>query len=161
MMWDQLVPLLHEIYHHRSSPSVLFIHLGENDLLPDDNISLIIKMKNDLGILSRAFPNTIIIWSSLLPRHFCKEAENAVLMAEAQKHVNRNMADYCHESGMHFLSHNLITSDKPSLFLPDKNELSDAGADIFMADLKTVLEFCLGIIERRSYQPAPLRRIVF
>ncbi|XP_032995311.1 uncharacterized protein LOC117041079 [Lacerta agilis] len=141
MKWEQLVPLLHEIYFNRSSPSLIIIHIGEDDLLPNDNVSLIISMKNDLGILKRAFPNATIVWSSLLPRRVCKKDQNPGHMAKAQKYVNRKMVSFCNEIGVHFLSHNLITSDKANLFLPDVNDLSDAGADFFLADLKKVLRF--------------------
>ncbi|XP_075759703.1 uncharacterized protein LOC142819091 isoform X2 [Pelodiscus sinensis] len=75
MLWDQLLPLLHEIYCLRSFPSIIVIHLGENDLMQHSSMSLVVKMKNDLGILRRAFPDTYIIWSSLLPRRFWKGAE--------------------------------------------------------------------------------------
>ncbi|XP_074870601.1 alpha-N-acetylgalactosaminide alpha-2,6-sialyltransferase 1 isoform X2 [Carettochelys insculpta] len=75
MLWDQLLPLLHEIYYLRSSPSIIVIHLGENDLVQQSRMSLIVKMKSDLGILRRAFPDTHIIWSSMLPRRFWKRAE--------------------------------------------------------------------------------------
>ncbi|KAM6468940.1 matrix-remodeling-associated protein 7 isoform 1-T1 [Liasis olivaceus] len=139
MMWKQLMPLLHEIYHLRSPPSLIIIHLGEDDLLPQNNISLIISMKNDLGILKRAFPDTVIVWSSLLPRRIWKKDQKPEHMEKAQKHVNKAMVDYCNKIGVHFLSHNLITSDKSNIFLPDVNDLSDEGADIFIADLKKVL----------------------
>ncbi|KAF7249068.1 Plant intracellular Ras-group-related LRR protein 8 [Varanus komodoensis] len=141
MRWEQLMPLLHEIYHLRSSPSVIIIHVGEDDLLPKNNVSLIISMKNDLAILRRAFPDTIIVWSSLLPRRFWKKGQEPEHMDKIQKHINRKMVEYCNEIGTHFLSHNLITSDKIGLFLPDVNDLSDAGADVFIADLKKVLRF--------------------
>nr|XP_028572859.1 uncharacterized protein LOC114590660 [Podarcis muralis] len=141
MKWEQLMPLLHEIYHLRSSPSLIIIHIGEDDLLPNDNLSLIISMKNDLGILKRAFPNATIVWSSLLPRRACKMDQNPEQIAKAQKHVNKKMVGFCNEIGVHFLSHNLITPDKANLFLPDVNDLSDAGADLFLADLKKVLRF--------------------
>ncbi|XP_061472309.1 uncharacterized protein LOC133379987 [Rhineura floridana] len=141
MMWEQLMPLLHEIYHLRTSPSLIIIHLGEDDLMPKNNISLIISMKNDLAILKRAFPNATIVWSSLLPRRVWKKDQHPEQMQKTQEHINRKMVDYCNEIGVHFLSHNLITSDKANLFLPDVNDLSDAGADIFIADLKKVLRF--------------------
>ncbi|XP_034960449.1 uncharacterized protein LOC118079870 [Zootoca vivipara] len=141
MKWEKLMPLLHEIYYLRSSPSLIIIHVGEDDLHPNDNLSLIISMKNDLGILKRAFPNATIVWSSLLPRRFCKKDQNPKHMAKSQKFVNKKMVSFCNEIGVHFLSHNLITPDKANLFLPDVNDLSDAGADFFLADLKKVLRF--------------------
>ncbi|KAM7146242.1 uncharacterized protein RBU57_014845 isoform 1-T1 [Macrochelys suwanniensis] len=81
MLWDQLLPLLHEIYYLRSFPSIIVIHLGENDLVQHTSMSLIVKMKNDLGILRRAFPDAHIIWSSLLPRRFWKGAEKPSVIA--------------------------------------------------------------------------------
>lgn len=133
------MPLLHEIYHLRSPPSVVIIHLGEDDLYHSNNTSFIISMKNDLGILKRAFPDTVIVWSSLLPRHNWRKNQKPECMELVQKDINKVMVNYCNKIGVHFLSHNLITSDKANLFLPDVNDLSDEGADIFIADLKKVL----------------------
>lgn len=152
MMWDQLVPLLHEMYQIRSCPSIIIIHLGENDLLPDNCTSLIIKIKNDLGILSRAFADTALVWSSLLPRRFWKKEQAPAVMEKALKFVNSKMAKYCSEIGTYFLSHDLITSDRSSLFLPDSNDLSDEGNDIFIGDLTKVLKFILDV-KGWSYQP--------
>ncbi|XP_042311051.1 uncharacterized protein LOC121924050 isoform X1 [Sceloporus undulatus] len=138
MKWEQLLPALHETYRLRSPPSVIIIHLGEDDLLPEDNISLIMSMKNDLGILRRAFPDAVIVWSSLLPTS-SKEDHKPELMGKAQKQVNIKMVAYCNINHVYFMSHNLITSDKAGLFLPDGNGLSDAGADRFIADVQRVL----------------------
>ncbi|KAL7989412.1 hypothetical protein Chor_012078 [Crotalus horridus] len=139
MRWNQLMPLLHEIYHLRSPPSVIIIHLGEDDLYNSNNTSFIISVRNDLGILKRAFPDTVIVWSSLLPRYSWRENQKPQCMELVQKDINKIMVNYCNKIGVHFLSHNLITSDKVNLFLPDVNDLSDEGADIFIADLKKVL----------------------
>ncbi|XP_044840403.1 uncharacterized protein LOC123347044 [Mauremys mutica] len=144
MLWDQLLPLLHEIYYLRSFPSIIVIHLGENDLVQHTGMSLIVKMKNDLGILRRAFPDAHIIWSSLLPRRFWKGAEKPVSIEKARKGINREMSHYCSENGIMFLRHDLITYDKPNMFLPDVDDLSDVGADVFTADLKEALHSCLG-----------------
>ncbi|XP_030390528.1 uncharacterized protein LOC115635630 isoform X2 [Gopherus evgoodei] len=144
MLWDQLLPLLHEIYYLRSFPSIIVIHLGENDLVQHPGMSLIVKMKNDLGILRRAFPDAHIIWSSLLPRRFWKGAEKPVSIEKARKGINREMSHYCSENGITFLRHELITYDKPNMFLPDVDDLSDVGADVFTADLKGALHACLG-----------------
>nr|XP_032648707.1 uncharacterized protein LOC116832222 isoform X1 [Chelonoidis abingdonii] len=144
MLWDQLLPLLHEIYYLRSFPSIIVIHLGENDLVQHTSMSLIVKMKNDLGILRRAFPDAHIIWSSLLPRRFWKGAEKPVSIEKARKGINREMFHYCSENGITFLRHDLITYDKPNMFLPDVDDLSDVGADVFTADLKGALHSCLG-----------------
>uniref|UniRef100_A0A8D0GUF0 SGNH hydrolase-type esterase domain-containing protein n=1 Tax=Sphenodon punctatus TaxID=8508 RepID=A0A8D0GUF0_SPHPU len=147
MLWDQLLPLLHEIYYHRCSPSVIVIHLGENDLVQQASAPLIIKMKNDLGILRRAFPDAYIILSSLLPRRFWKGAKEPANVETARTAVNKEMAKYCLENGIILLRHDLITYDNPSLFLPDVDDLSEAGADVFTADLKGALEFCLHLSE--------------
>ncbi|XP_066472124.1 uncharacterized protein [Tiliqua scincoides] len=145
MMWDQLVPLLHEMYQIRSCPSIIIIHLGENDLLPDNCTSLIMKIKNDLGILNRAFVDTTLVWSSLLPRRLRKEDQAPEDIEKALKFVNSKMAKYCSEIGAYFLSHELITSYQSRLFLPDSNDLSDEGTDIFIADLAKILKFILDV----------------
>ncbi|XP_070595922.1 uncharacterized protein [Erythrolamprus reginae] len=140
MMWTQLMPVLHETYHSRCPPSVIIIHLGEDDLFPENNTSVIISMKNDLGILKRAFPDTVLVWSSLLPIGSWKNDSTPRCAWEAaQIQINNIMVKYCNKIGVHFLSHNSITSDKSHLFLADDNVLTDEGVDIFIADLKKVL----------------------
>ncbi|XP_054833791.1 uncharacterized protein LOC129328630 [Eublepharis macularius] len=139
LMWDDLLPLLHEIYHCRSYPSIILIHLGENDLLIDSRCSLVPRMQNDLGILRRALPDVVIIWSSLLPLHFWTSSEKLQGMESERNNVNCKMAKYCNETGICYLSHKLITAEKKPLFMPD-NTLSSAGADIFVRDLVEVLK---------------------
>ncbi|KAJ6660462.1 hypothetical protein lerEdw1_017886 [Lerista edwardsae] len=94
---------------------------------------------------SRAFADTTLVWSSLLPRRFWKEDQAPAVMEKALKFVNSKMAKYCSEIGTYFLSHDLITSDRSSLFLPDSNDLSDEGNDIFIGDLAKVLKFILDV----------------
>ncbi|XP_059588143.1 spidroin-2-like [Alligator mississippiensis] len=144
MLWDQLVPLLHEVYFLRTSPSVLVIHLGENDLLQQSSTSLLIKMKNDLGVLRRAFPDAYIVWSSLLPRRFWKGTKTPLTKEEERQEINREMFYYCKANNIIFLQHDFITSKRPNMFLPDADELSDVGADVFISNLKAVLHSCMG-----------------
>lgn len=51
MMWDDLLPIVHQIYLHRSFPSIIVICLGESDLLIDSSCSLVTRMQIDLGML--------------------------------------------------------------------------------------------------------------
>lgn len=141
MQWEDLLPLLREIHNPRPLPFMIIIHVGEDDLLPGNSISLLMAMKNDLGILRRVLPNTIIVWSSLLPTHILKKGQKPEEMEKLRKHINLKMVAHCNEIGIRFLSHILITSDKTSLFLPLLNVLSDAGADLFIADLMKILTF--------------------
>ncbi|KAJ7316068.1 hypothetical protein JRQ81_002230 [Phrynocephalus forsythii] len=139
MKWEQLLPLLHEIYHLRFSPSLIIIHVGEDDLLPGNSTSFLMAMKNDLGVLRRAFINTFIIWSSLLPKQVWGENQKPEEMEKLRKDINSKMISRCKQVGVQFMPHTSITSDKTGLFLPSLNDLSDAGADHFIADLKGVL----------------------
>uniref|UniRef100_A0ABM5FMD9 Matrix-remodeling-associated protein 7 isoform X1 n=1 Tax=Pogona vitticeps TaxID=103695 RepID=A0ABM5FMD9_9SAUR len=141
MRWEDILPLLHEIYHLRSPPSIIIIHVGEDDLLPGNHTSFLMAMKNDLGILRRALPSVIIIWSSLLPKPVWGKDQKPEEMEKIRKHVNIKMVSHCNKIGVHCLPHNLITSEKTGLFLPDLNDLSDAGADIFISDLKKILRY--------------------
>ncbi|XP_060091968.1 uncharacterized protein LOC132569672 [Heteronotia binoei] len=139
MMWDDLLPILHQMYHQHHVPSIIVIHLGESDLLTDSSSSLVTKMQNDLGILQRALPDAVIIWSSLLPRHVWKSSEESSQVMESERNnVNYKMEEYCSKTGKCYLSHPLLTAENKWLFLPD-GSLSLAGADIFITDLKKVL----------------------
>ncbi|XP_077203230.1 uncharacterized protein LOC143842238 [Paroedura picta] len=155
MMWNDLLPILHHIYHSRSFPYIIVIHVGESDLLTDSSSSLVTKMQNDLSILRTAFPKVAIIWSSLLPKHFWKPSEDSQVVESERNKVNCKMEEYCNETGICYLSHPLITGDNECLFLPD-NTLSYAGADIFIIDLRKVLNTCLVFNQRNN---APLWKL--
>nr|XP_060620584.1 uncharacterized protein LOC132768575 [Anolis sagrei ordinatus] len=141
MKWEDLLLVLNYLYHKRCSPSILIIHLGEDDLLSNDNLSLIMSMKNDLDILRKAFPDTVIILSSLLPICSSKTLEKSEHVEKVVKDINTRMADYCNKIKVHFMSHSSITSDKTHLFSPNFSTLSDAGANLFIADVQAVLRF--------------------
>ncbi|XP_077203228.1 uncharacterized protein LOC143842236 [Paroedura picta] len=136
MMWDDLLPALHHIYHIRDFPSIIVIH-GEHDLLSDRSFSLATRIQSDLAFLQRALPDVVIIWSSLLPKHAWLPDNSKDVESERNK-INCKMEEYCNETGIYYLTHPLITGENKSLFLPS-NTLSHAGADVFITDLIQVL----------------------
>ncbi|XP_015278706.1 PREDICTED: uncharacterized protein LOC107120505 [Gekko japonicus] len=138
MMWDDLLPKLHQLYHQYRFPSIIVIHLGENDLLVDSSHSLITRMQNDLVILKKAFQDVVIIWSSLLPKDTWKPSEKSQVMESERNNVNCKMEEFCNENGLHYFSHPSITSENKQLFTQE-GTLSRAGGDIFIAELKKLL----------------------
>ncbi|KAL8203886.1 UNVERIFIED_CONTAM: hypothetical protein K2H54_063069 [Gekko kuhli] len=138
MMWNDLLPNLHQLYHQCRVPSIIIIHLGENDLLVDSSHSLVTKMQNDLVILQEAFQDVVIIWSSLLPKGVWKPSEKSQVMESERNNVNCKMEEFCNENGMYYLSHPLLTPENKFLFTPD-DTLSDNGAASFIMDMKKVL----------------------
>ncbi|XP_015278704.1 PREDICTED: uncharacterized protein LOC107120502 [Gekko japonicus] len=142
MKWDDLLPNLHQLYHQCRFPSIIVIHLGENDLRVDSSHSLVTKMQNDLVILQKAFQDVVIIWSSLLPKGVWKLSKKVQVLESKRNDINCKMEEFCNENGMHYFLHPLLTHPlfiRQNQLFTRQNTLSKQGADVFITGLRQFL----------------------
>lgn len=127
MCWAQLLPVLCQLDRERGAPDVLFIHLGENDLVQSTGLSLLRSMKRDLEWIRNRWPRAKIVWSALLPRRIWRGARKPRAIDKARREVNREVYDFCVSKGIRPLYHEDITFNSPALFRGDGVHLSFLG----------------------------------
>lgn len=140
MTWDQLIPTLLHTRRRLPDPDVLVIHLGGNDLGTDSNMTLIHRMKKDLGYLKQIFKNSILVWSDIVPRKVWNQELPAFLMEKSRRKVNQAIGRFIYDIGGTVIRHDTLVLQSPGLFHLNGVLLSESGTDIFNLDLMGVLE---------------------
>ncbi len=70
-------------------PSVVVILLGSNDLVNNPIKDLIAQVTSDIKSLVDSLPQTVFIWSELLPRLYWHGASNSAAIERSRKRLNR------------------------------------------------------------------------
>ena len=142
MRWFQFKSMIQWISLHRT-PKVIVIHLGGNDVIRTKFQKMRRIMKRDFKRLFALFPNTLILWSEILPRlewKYSRPNSNIKATDKKRKRFNtlgRQMLRG-HKNGR-IIKHD-ITTDCPGLFRPDGCHLSDIGIALFCNTLQGAIE---------------------
>lgn len=154
MVWDDLPSKLQWVGLHRM-PKIIIIHLGGNDVV----CTLMQKMKRimrrDFEYLFKNFPNTIIVWSEILPRlcwRFSRTGSDLNALDKKRKRFNMLGRQMLKDNQKGRILKNDITSDCPGLFRRDGCHLSDVGTDLFCNSLQGAIEFFV-TSEAKSFGP--------
>ncbi|KAJ8320014.1 hypothetical protein KUTeg_001601 [Tegillarca granosa] len=121
---------------------ILILHVGGNDLIDYTTSMLCAKIEYDISILAQWLPNTIIIWSDILPRLYWRGSLNIKAIEKKRKRVNRSGRRSAFLVGGRVIHHQDITYVCPSLFRADKVHLTDVGNALFLNNLQNELELC-------------------
>ncbi|XP_041432529.1 uncharacterized protein LOC108703769 [Xenopus laevis] len=122
-----------------SQLDLLIIHAGGNDLTSTKTIQLIIDIRTDLLKIKEKKRPKALAWSNVLPRPTWEGAGSQVAVDRTRKKVNRALSRFMVSNGDFVVTHNDFTVKSPELFRENGIHLSDAGLDIFNADLRTFL----------------------
>ena len=63
MLWRELRVVLNRMVTRGSSPDVLVIHLGENDLVKEKGLSIMKEMKENMKEVARSWAGTFMMWT--------------------------------------------------------------------------------------------------
>lgn len=121
-------------------PSVVIIHLGENDLAHQPRLGLT-NMKNDLITLCSVFPKAKVMWSTLLPRAWLVMCNPPALIEKSRKMIIKELSRFCSMFGISVLRHDQIRCS-PKLFSLDGSQLSEMGESVYNASLRETIESC-------------------
>ncbi|XP_067319784.1 uncharacterized protein [Anolis sagrei] len=142
LRWDGLIPLMFQA-GGGPPPDVLVIHLGGNDLGLLQGKALYLQARSDFKAIAKAWPNTLIAWSAMIPRLRWIGGGDIRQMERARKRVNRAIRiELARRRGL-FIHQGGITLDNLLLYRGDGIHLSDEGNDIFLANLKFGIERAL------------------
>ncbi|XP_077140620.1 uncharacterized protein LOC143805314 isoform X3 [Ranitomeya variabilis] len=141
--WNSLMDQVTLIYSKFPSPDVIIIHLGGNDIGKLATVGLLFLMKQNFLELRIMFPNTILIFSEIVPRLLWLKSEDLKFCEKIRKRLNRSMSKFMPSIGGLSFRHVDLEGGVPGLFQNDWVHLSEIGTDIFNLNLKAMVELAL------------------
>jgi lysophospholipase L1-like esterase len=135
MRWQQLLPKMQNKLQSAAAPTWICLHLGGNDLASIPLRALTAMALQDIKTLSNMAPNTVLIWSDVLPRVHYRGAISDAKMVKARKTFNSAIRNYITAMNGICIKHTLIQWNILMLYRPDGVHLSNRGNDIFLKDL--------------------------
>ena len=133
MKWQQLLPKMQHMLRSAAAPTWICLHLGGNNLASIPLRALTAMALQDFRTLHNMLPNTLLIWSDVLPRVHYRGAQSDAKMEKARKTFNSAIKK--HVSAMN----GFIQWNTPLIFRPDGVHLNNRGNDIFISDLAACL----------------------
>lgn len=142
MQWTDLKNELQWICLHRV-PKMIIIHTGGNNVIGTPMQKMKRLMAKDFSYLFHNLPETLIVWSEILPRlswKFSTPGSDLEVIDKKRKRFNKLGRQMVHDHPHgHFIIHD-ITTDTPGLFLQDGCHLSDVGLDLFCNSFQGAIE---------------------
>ncbi|XP_054845891.1 serine/arginine repetitive matrix protein 2-like isoform X2 [Eublepharis macularius] len=131
MTWTWLLPLFQNLAAQGQAPNALILHLGGNDLVPAFDSSSFSTVKRAFSLLRELLPQVRVIWSEVIPQGIWHGGERD----RQRKKLNTDVGKCVKSHGGAVIKHPRISSEDTELYM-DKANLSDAGIDIFLEDIK-------------------------
>ncbi|XP_040211957.1 nuclear factor 7, ovary-like isoform X5 [Rana temporaria] len=139
LMWGDLVPDVHRAASSMGEPSIVFIHLGSSELGQEPFAKFLTVVKQDLTRLTESYPNTVFIWSTILPR---REWMNTILEKLRRKY-NGKVGFFAKTNGIKVsYLHDVEKIMKDRILYRGKVTLEDI-SEVFIRSLKRSLEIAM------------------
>lgn len=151
MIWSMVDGTINSMLRWRGPPAVILIHCGGNDICSIKNGQLLYDIKTTFYNLNKFLPNTLLIWSYILPRRSWYGARNTISVNKSRIRINRGVRSYLHHLGGKAIQHLDFEDLHSALFHDDGVHLSYIGNDIFINDLQSGLELFIKSPVRRLY----------
>lgn len=138
MKWHQVLPTIKFLLTIEEPPHILVIHCGGNDI--GANPRLRADIKQVLGKIRSLLPETMIVWSQILPRLHWRGEISHKAVDNIRKRVNSSVATYLLQAGWGaYIKYPEIAESNPDLFV-DGVHLSDWGNTFFLHSLQQGLQ---------------------
>ncbi|CAJ0936584.1 unnamed protein product [Ranitomeya imitator] len=136
LTWSQVLPEIVRIGRVASSPTVVVIHAGGNDLASFPLAELLTLMRADLDKLPDFFPVMRLVWSEMIPRLVWRGARELGAMERSRRTLNQRISRFIRFKNGVVVRHHRLEGDNSGFLLPDGVHLNDAGLDIFLDGLR-------------------------
>jgi len=140
MLASQLPRQIRIMLQFEDPPSYLVVHVGGNDIGKEKIGYLRNNLLLFLRTIQRKLPNTIIVWSQILPRRSYRFSTNNKAMEKCRYRLNNSIAKFVLEKmGGRYIRHPELFRSW-SLFEDDGVHLTSCGNNLFLNDLQGGLE---------------------
>jgi lysophospholipase L1-like esterase len=140
MKWNQVYPQVQTLLKIEGPPDYLMIHCGGNDI--GQGVKCVVlrnQIKKGISKLLDLLPNTIIIWSQILPRlHWRGELDHAAV-DRARLRLNSCIATFILKFGGKYVSYPELKTPCPELF-KDSVHLNSLGNCLFLHRIQEALQ---------------------
>ena len=140
MKISALVPLVQAMVNCFGLPHALVIHCGGNDIGMGSIREVLKHLIYATFIVSKMLPNSLLIYSQILPRTKWRYNSNLKAMERARKRINRGIRTYYYKSNTKVITHADLQDGHKALYADDGVHLSFLGNDIFINAIQCGLE---------------------
>lgn len=142
MVWEYLYTTVSSMLIANKQPTILIIHCGGNNIGdPQNTLKGIQKfMKLTLSQIADLLPNTLIVWSHILPRSNWRQSLSTIEGENSRRRINSAIATFVLKklNGASIkYPDNQLTQKR--LFRLDGVHLSDLGNNIYINSLKNAI----------------------
>ncbi|XP_073517775.1 uncharacterized protein [Phyllobates terribilis] len=140
LTWPQVLPEVVRIAQTASSPLILVLHAGGNDLCSFHLAELLTIMRSDVDKFHRLFPELTLIWSEVMSRVAWQGARDVAAVERSVRTLNARLSRFIRFKAGVVMRHHQLEGDNSSLMLPDGVHLTEIGLDIFLSGLQDSIE---------------------
>ncbi|XP_071968790.1 uncharacterized protein [Engystomops pustulosus] len=141
MKWKKVIEEVKSLVRIWPTPNALILHVGGNDIGKVRTLEFLWELKKDLAILKCILPDTVLIFSEIIPRLLWRGEWD--FMDKIRKRINRRMQKYLPCIGGFSYRHVDLEGFVEGLYRSDSVHLSEVGLDIFNLGLQNALEHWL------------------
>lgn len=142
MVWEYLYTTVSSMLIANKPPTILIIHCGGNNIGdPQNTLKGIQKfMKLTLSQIADLLPNTLIVWSHILPRSNWRQSLSTIEGENSRRRINSAIATFVLKKlNGTSIKHTDIQITQKRLFRLDGVHLSDLGNNIYINSLKNAI----------------------
>ena len=135
MVIGQLKQQIRKMLTFEDSPSIVIIHLAGNDIGRVKIGHLRNDIKSIISWIQHEMPNTLLVWSQILPRNAWRYSESRKAMEKCRYRLNNSIATFVLNQGGAYIRYPEILSDK-NLLSTDGVHLTTLGTNILLNTLR-------------------------
>ncbi|XP_069601439.1 uncharacterized protein [Ranitomeya imitator] len=136
MMWSQVLPEVVHIARVASSPTIVVIHAGGNDLASSPLAELLTLIRSDMDKFPSFFQSMRLVWSEVIPRLVWRGARELNAMERSRRTLNQRISRFVRFKNGVVVRHHRLEGDNSGFLLPDGVHLNEAGLDIFLDGIR-------------------------
>lgn len=143
MLWRMFCDSLSSLHEKWPLPRDIILHLSGNDIGKCNTLQLLAHMKLDLQCLHAVLPQTILVFSEIIPRKVWLISSEFHCFEKICKRVNRAMSKFIPSVAGFSFRHIDLEGGLAGFYREDNVHLSDIALDIFNLDMQTCVELAV------------------
>lgn len=143
IQWRKFYDTMSYLLGHWPVPQIVILHLTGNDIGHYNTLGFMSQVKLDFLCLHAVLPNTVFIFSKIIPRLCWVISPELKFLDKICKCLNRMLMKFMLFINGFAFRHVELKGGLLGLYRPDKVHLSDIALDIFNLDIQTCVELAV------------------